>query len=203
MPTKFHQYLSEGINTAIIVRKKLVRTGKAECGVGECRGRYCKDPHTKEIARGLNGQGRDTVKSSAEAESDKKDPDLSYKYDYPRSKFPGLVVEVGWSQKSSDLHKKCKWYIEKNRGEIRTVIGVDLSDLYECYPKRKTQPDGPSDDEEHKATEEDKAKMADATAKRKALGKIFVWRANIESGTGNVIAVPDAPKVMSLPLDLP
>ncbi len=113
------------------------------------------------------------------------------------------MVKVGWSQKSSNLHKKCKWYIENNRGEIRTVIGVNLSDLYKCYPKRKTQPDGPSDNKEHKATKEDKAKMADATAKKKALRKIFVWRTNIKSSTSNVIAVPNAPKVMSLPLDLP
>ncbi|TGJ78457.1 hypothetical protein E0Z10_g10303 [Xylaria hypoxylon] len=178
-----------------VPRRELVKMGKVECGVGKCRGKYCKDPHTKEIAQGLHGKGRGTVKSSAEAESDRKDPDLSYKYNYPRSKFPGLVVEVGWSQKSPDLHKKCKWYIEKSRGEIRTVIGVDLSDLYRCYPKSKTKPNEPSDDEEDKATEADIAKMADATAKKKALGKIFVWRANIDNDTGDAIAVPDAPKI--------
>ncbi|KAI1345654.1 hypothetical protein F5Y01DRAFT_323007 [Xylaria sp. FL0043] len=195
MPTSFHEYLAERINRAVIVQQELVLTGKAECGTGECLGPYCKDSHTKDIAQKLQLQGHHTIKSSAEAESDKKDPDLSYKFDYPRSKFPGLVVEVGWSQKSSDLHKKCKWYIEKSRGEIRTVIGVDLFDLYECYPKRKTKPERPGDDEEDKATEADKEKMAEATVKKKALGKIFVWRANIDGDTGEVTAVPDEPKV--------
>ncbi|KAI0534280.1 hypothetical protein GGR58DRAFT_483450 [Xylaria digitata] len=197
MPTKFHEYLSQGINKAIIEQQLLIKIGRAECGIGMCRGRYCKDFHTKEIAQRLNDQGHDTVKGSAEAESDKKDPDLSYKYDHPRSKFPGLVVEVGWSQKSLDLQKKCKWYIEKSCGEIRTVIGVDLNDLYDCYPKRKTKPNEPSEDGEDKATEEDEAKMAEATAKKKALGKILVWRADIDSDTGNATAVldDDTPKI--------
>ncbi|KAI1419589.1 hypothetical protein F5Y12DRAFT_788950 [Xylaria sp. FL1777] len=193
MPTKFHQYLSEAIKRAITVQKELVRMGKAECGTGKCRGEYCKDFYTRRIARNLNGQDNDTVKSSAEEESDKRDPDLSFKYNYPGSTIPGLVVEVGWSQKSSELHEKCRWYIEKTHGAVRTVIGVDLFDLYECYPKIKTKPNGPSDDEKKKATKKDKEKMADATARRKALGKIFVWRANIDGDTGKVIAVPDAP----------
>ncbi|KAI1130954.1 hypothetical protein F5Y10DRAFT_288373 [Nemania abortiva] len=197
MPTKFSTCFSAGINGTIIQQQMLIKIGKAECGVGVCRGKFCKDSHTKEIIQSLNGGCHTTVTGEGAAEHDIRRPDLSYGYYYQRSEHPGLVVEVGWSEESPSLHEKCKWYIENSRGEIRTVIGVDLHDLYKCYPKRMTKPKGPSEDDENKATDEDEAKMANAIAEEKALGKIFVWRASMDSDTGNVTAAldDDAPKI--------
>ncbi|KAJ2979412.1 hypothetical protein NUW58_g7209 [Xylaria curta] len=208
-PTAFHQRLSDEIDEAIKCWEVAVAGGRVQCGAGMCSGQYCTHDHTKEIARNLKGHRSESVISSKLGKSDKKDPDLSYAIegydtddnepddnefdnDYSDSdvlEWPGLVVEIGWSQKSSDLRKKCEWYIKNSNGRVRTVIGVDLHDLYLCYPKRKTQPHGPGKRENNKAIKEDIAKMADATKKNKALGKIFLWRAEIDSGTNQATAV--------------
>ncbi|KAI1421527.1 hypothetical protein F5Y12DRAFT_800851 [Xylaria sp. FL1777] len=206
MPTSFQERLSDEIDEAIKGWKIAITKNRVQCGTGTCSGQYCTHDGTKEIAKNLKGHRSESVNNS---ESDKKDPDLSYelegyntdddKSDDDESdkdhldgnvlEWPGLVVEIGWSQKSSDLRKKCEWYIEKSNGEVRTVIGVDLYDLYQCYPKPKTQPHGPGKRENNKAVKEDIAKMVDTTKKNKALGKIFVWRAQIDSSTNQASAV--------------
>ncbi|KAI0966721.1 hypothetical protein F4678DRAFT_272142 [Xylaria arbuscula] len=216
MPTAFHERLSDEIDEAIKGWKIAIIEGRAQCGTGMCSGQYCIHHRTKEIAKDLKGHRRESLNNSELPESDKKDPDLSYElegYDTEDDEsdneldndhsdsnvleWPGLVVEIGWSQKSSDLRKKCEWYIENSNGEVRTVIGVDLYDLYQCYPKPKTQPHGPGKREKNKAAKEDIAKMVDATKKNKALGKIFLWRAGIESSTNQATAVlhEDRPQI--------
>ncbi|KAF2967610.1 hypothetical protein GQX73_g6008 [Xylaria multiplex] len=104
-------------------------------------------------------------------------------------RFPGLVLEVGWSQTSFALRRKCEWYIRNSNGEVRTVIGIDLHDLYQCYPKSKTQPNGPGELADIQATNEDICKMAKAVKEKKATGKIFIWRAEIDSCTNRAKAV--------------
>ncbi|GAP88744.1 hypothetical protein SAMD00023353_1201630 [Rosellinia necatrix] len=216
-PTAFHERIAGKLQVAIIGWKVAIEEGRAQCGTGACPGQYCTDDHTKEIAKNLEPHGSESVKNSQLAESDKKDPDLSYKlegYDIGDDKpdnsqldnghsdgnlleWPGLVVEIGWSQNSSDLRKKCEWYIENSNGEVRTVIGIDLHDLYRCYPKRKTLPLGPGKHEMNRATQDDIDKMAVATKKEKALGKAFLWHAEIDSGTKKATAVlhEDSPQI--------
>jgi hypothetical protein len=62
--------------------------------------------------------------------SQRKDPDLSYKFLQEGCKFPGLVIEVAWSQRKLDLERLAKRYIEGSNGDIRTVVGVNLNDIY-------------------------------------------------------------------------
>ncbi|KAI1358840.1 hypothetical protein F5Y08DRAFT_350406 [Xylaria arbuscula] len=185
MPTSFHERLADEIDEAIKHWRDAIIEGRARCGPGMCSGQYCTNHNTTEVAKKLKGQRSESVSNSELAESDKKDPDLSYALE----ERPGLVVEIGWAQKSSDLQKKCKWYIENSKGEVRTVIGVDLSDLYRCYPISKTQPRGPGKHEHNKARKEDIAKMVHTTKKNGALGKIFLWRAKINDSTNQVTAV--------------
>ncbi|KAI3341790.1 hypothetical protein F4824DRAFT_513593 [Ustulina deusta] len=173
MPTAFHERLSDEIDEAIKGWKIAIREGRAQCGTGMCSGQYCTHGRTKEIAKNLKGHRSEPLNNSELEESDKKDPDLSYELE----EWPGLVVEIGSSQKSFDLRKKCEWYIEKSNGEVRTVIGP------------KTLPHGPGKRQKSKAAKEDIAKMVDATKKNKALGKIFLWRAEIDSGTNQATAV--------------
>ncbi|KAI0440208.1 hypothetical protein F4803DRAFT_528230 [Xylaria telfairii] len=211
MPTAFHERLSEAIDDAIKDWRKDVRECKAQCVTGTCSGQYCTHHRTIEIAENLMGHRSESVHASELKESDKKDPDLSYAvegydtYDDESGddgvdnnqsdsnilEWPALVVEIGWSQTSSELQKKCEWYIKNSHGKVRTVIGVDLYDLYLCYPKPKTQPRGLGKGENNRAVMEDIAKMVIATKEKKALGKIFVWRAEIDSRTKQATAILD------------
>ncbi|KAI1734003.1 hypothetical protein F4680DRAFT_439719 [Xylaria scruposa] len=199
MPTAFHELLSESIDDFIKEWRFGLKAKKAQCTAKLCSGPKCADCINLQIAQRLKGYRSTSVANSDLAEADKKDPDLSYKYEEKKDKprYPGLVVEVGWSQRSDDLEKKCKWYIEKSNGETRTVIGVDLNDLYLCYPKPKTKPHGPSEDENTQAIDKDVADMATNVKKKKALGKIYVWRAEVHSGTHRAKAIldNDCPKI--------
>ncbi|KAJ8128702.1 hypothetical protein O1611_g4931 [Lasiodiplodia mahajangana] len=223
MPTAFHERLSDEIDEAIKLWKGHIMEGKVLCATGMCPGQYCTDEHTKGIAKKLKGHRSESLNNSELKESDKKDPDLSYALegydtddddddddddesdsdgldsDLPRTnllQWPGLVVEVGWSQSSSDLRQKCEWYIENSNGEVRTVIGVDLHDLFQCYPKPKTEPRRHTKRESNRATKKDIAKMVEATKKRKAVGKIFLWRAEMDNTNGaKAVLYEDKPQI--------
>lgn len=45
-------------------------------------------------------------------------------------KFPGLVIEVSRSQREASLDKRAEFFIRRSKGQIRTVIGVNLHQLY-------------------------------------------------------------------------
>ncbi len=55
-------------------------------------------------------------------------PDASFRYGGLR--FPGLVIEVAWSQPFADLRRKAERYIKFSQGGVRTVVGISLNDIY-------------------------------------------------------------------------
>ena len=65
--------------------------------------------------------------------NDKKAPDASFQH--RDCQFPGLVIEVAWSQRRLDLPDLANRYILGSNGEIRTVIGVNLNDIYKAQIK--------------------------------------------------------------------
>jgi len=54
----------------------------------------------------------------------KQSPDTSYAH--RDAKFPGLVIEVSYSQKAKDLPKLADNYILGSNGNIKMVLGLDL-----------------------------------------------------------------------------
>ncbi|CZR65286.1 uncharacterized protein PAC_15186 [Phialocephala subalpina] len=58
------------------------------------------------------------------AKSDKKSPDKSY--GYKDCLYPALVIEVAWSQRPLPLALLAKRYIQRSKGEIRTVVAVKI-----------------------------------------------------------------------------
>ncbi|KAI0965886.1 hypothetical protein F4678DRAFT_484588 [Xylaria arbuscula] len=100
----------------------------------------------------------------------------------------GLVIEVGWTQTSSDLSQKCQEYIKKSKGRIRTVVGIDLHELYNCY-KTVIGRVGKVTAGEEKATGIKRIhEMARETLQREATGKISVWYSQWDRATNTAEA---------------
>jgi hypothetical protein len=43
---------------------------------------------------------------------------------------PELVIELGWTQEKGDVEKKARQYFEDFNNQIRTVIRINLNDMY-------------------------------------------------------------------------
>jgi hypothetical protein len=54
----------------------------------------------------------------------KHSPDGSFKH--VEAKYPGVIIEVSYSQKKKDLPLLASDYIISSRGSIRAVVGIDL-----------------------------------------------------------------------------
>ena len=82
-------------------------------------------------------------------------PDESFQHE--DCTYPGLLIEVAWSQRPLELLQRAESYIKRSKGGIHTVIGVDLNDIWVERQKRRTQ---------------------NQTA------KFSIWRAEIDNSTG-------------------
>lgn len=87
--------------------------------------RESPDTKTAEVASRISPTRSTSLKFRAnDDEYNKHEPDLSYRS--RRSKFPGLVIEISWSQRPLDLPRLARSYIQGSNGLIRTVIGVNV-----------------------------------------------------------------------------
>jgi hypothetical protein len=118
----------------------------------------CSDERTVAAAEGIVPAGASTMSFPVDTRyPDKKAPDKSFQHE--QCEYPGLVIEVVWSQRKLDLPKLACDYIQRSKGEIRTVIGVNLNDIY-----REKQRKG--------------AKIEDVSA------TFSVWRAGLDNSSG-------------------
>ncbi|KAI0445319.1 hypothetical protein F4803DRAFT_560225 [Xylaria telfairii] len=64
--------------------------------------------------------------------SDTKSPDwrIGHKVCERLCTHPTLVMEFGWTQVKSDLQAKAETYMRRSKGEIRTVVGILMRDMY-------------------------------------------------------------------------
>ncbi|KAI1798548.1 hypothetical protein F4811DRAFT_198162 [Daldinia bambusicola] len=65
-----------------------------------------------------------------------KSPDESIQFE--GCEYPGLLIEISWSQKVKELPKRAKEFITKTKGGVRTVISIDVNDTYEKRRKKMT-----------------------------------------------------------------
>ncbi|KAI1355533.1 hypothetical protein F5Y01DRAFT_310974 [Xylaria sp. FL0043] len=63
----------------------------------------------------------------------KRQPDNSYRH--KKCKLPGLVMRVAWDEPLSSLKESAEGFICESRGLIRTVIGINLNEVYEARKK--------------------------------------------------------------------
>ena len=85
------------------------------------------DSVVAKIARDIRSKGDQKVASSDVTDAG-KNPDGSFQL--RGCAFPSLMIEVGWAQKKSDVLEKRDYYFEISQGDIRTIVHIDLNDIY-------------------------------------------------------------------------
>ncbi|KAK6951658.1 hypothetical protein Daesc_006181 [Daldinia eschscholtzii] len=128
MPSAYHECMAGSINSHITDWLKDVREKRSLY-----KGVICEDPETINIAKNIKPTLATRVDLSGNTDDpagDNKDPDLSFRLKHPETIGPGLVVEVAWSQRDLNLPRIARSYIEKANGRVRTVIGINLNDIY-------------------------------------------------------------------------
>ncbi|KAI1418950.1 hypothetical protein F5Y12DRAFT_795719 [Xylaria sp. FL1777] len=172
MPGPVHANLAGAISSAVTEWSALVRNGTSRSIAGMIQ-----------YVAGKNVQYGDKT------ESDTNVPDGSFELTgLEDSRHRGLVIEVGWTQESWELRQKCQGYIEKSKGLVRTVVGIDLHELYQCY-KTVIGRVGKVTAREKKATGLKRIhEMATETLEQGATGKISVWHSQWDEATGTAKA---------------
>lgn len=95
-------------------------------------------------------------------------PDQGYYHLFCEQSEPSLVIEINWSHfTSEELAERAKDLIQESGTKVRTVVNVDLSQIYQRYRLVK------------ELKEKDKG-PAPAT--------VSVWRASIKDDEDQVIA---------------
>ncbi|KAI1477518.1 hypothetical protein F4774DRAFT_427158 [Daldinia eschscholtzii] len=128
MPSPYHDCMAGSINTHITDWLKDVREKQSLY-----KGKICKDQETIDVAKKIKatlGSRVNLSRDTGDPAGDKKYPDLSFRFKDPETIGPGLVVEVAWSQRDLNLPRIARNYIEKTNGRVRTVIGIQLYDIY-------------------------------------------------------------------------
>ena len=80
---------------------------------------------TAEVAKNILPAGSAQLEFPRRRKNNLKRPDKCFMHKGCDNTLPALIVEVAWSQRPLDLAKLAKEYIQS--GEVRTVVGIDLS----------------------------------------------------------------------------
>jgi len=79
-----------------------------------------------EFANEIRPGGSASIKFIDE-EYGKHDPDAQFRHS--KAQFPGVVIEVSYSQKRKDLERLADDYILGSDSDIRVVVGLDIIKL--------------------------------------------------------------------------
>ncbi|PBP19279.1 hypothetical protein BUE80_DR009502 [Diplocarpon rosae] len=109
-PTLLHQAVTKRIVKEIEVQLKSIQD------------RFIKDS-SAEFANEISSERSSTIKSTDE-EYSRHDPDEQFRHQ--KAQFPGVVIEVSYSQKRKDLGRLADDYILGSDGEVRVVAGVHI-----------------------------------------------------------------------------
>jgi hypothetical protein len=76
-----------------------------------------------EFAQDIQPGGSTTI-AFDDSEYGKHDPDASFRHS--KAQYPGIVIEISYSQKTRELTRLADDYILGSNGNIRVVIGLDI-----------------------------------------------------------------------------
>ncbi|KAJ9137665.1 hypothetical protein NKR23_g8958 [Pleurostoma richardsiae] len=120
VPSTFHQSMAGMFSDQIVKWLGSIEIG-AVCTVDSTQ------EETKNVAKKIHSSLAARVRCN-EPHGDHLDPDLSYTF--RGCTVADLLVEVAWSQSNLRLSDRARRYIEGKNGRIRTVIGLNMGDIY-------------------------------------------------------------------------
>ncbi|KAI0975452.1 hypothetical protein F4678DRAFT_457735 [Xylaria arbuscula] len=120
MPSTFHEAMAGKLSDMIVRWLGDIANGTL-CNVDSSK------EETMRIASGISSTLATRVKCN-EPRDDQLEPDLSFTNEDCTD--ADLVVEVAWSQSNLKLPYRATRYIEGKQGAIRTVIGLNMNDIY-------------------------------------------------------------------------
>ncbi|KIW84056.1 hypothetical protein Z517_03302 [Fonsecaea pedrosoi CBS 271.37] len=120
MPSVFHEGMVGGFNTEIVKWLSDIQTGTL------CTVQSTKD-ETMKAATKIRPVTAATVRRAG-PHGGRMEPDLSFVYE--GCTIADLVVEVAWSQRKLKLPERAKRFIDLKKGRIRTVVGLNMIDIY-------------------------------------------------------------------------
>ncbi|KAI1423228.1 hypothetical protein F5Y12DRAFT_758700 [Xylaria sp. FL1777] len=118
MITPLHEHVTRRLDTLVINWLDSLETNRKS------------SKEVVEAARSMVMQGAANVPLSGISN---RQPDNSYRH--KKCKFPGLVVKVAWGEPLPDLQESAKAFITESRGAVRTVVGINLTEIYEARKK--------------------------------------------------------------------
>ena len=105
MPDRLHEIFITNIVEEVQVHLKSIQNASAK------------------FAKEIVSAGSTSI-TFAEGEYGKHDPDAQFLHS--KAQFPGIVIEVSYSQKRKDLGRLADDYILGSDGDIRVVVGLDI-----------------------------------------------------------------------------
>ena len=121
MPSAFHESTAGMFNDEITGWLQEIKQGTL-CTIESTK------ENTMRVASKIDSTLATRVKYS-EPRDDQLEPDLSLTYD--ECAVADLVVEVSWSQSALKLPDRARRYIKGKKGRIRTVVGLNMNDIYQ------------------------------------------------------------------------
>lgn len=120
MPSTFHETMAGKFNKMIDRWLGSIETGA-----------LCTDDSTKRETMKIASKMDPTLAKRVQCSNppgDRLEPDLSMTYE--ECTAADLVVEVAWSQSDLKLPDRATRYIKGKQGKIRTVVGLNMNDIY-------------------------------------------------------------------------
>jgi len=90
-----------------------------------------------EFAKNIRPNGSGTI-TFDDSDFGRHDPDASFQH--VDAQYPGVIIEVSYSQKRKDLARLAEDYILGSDGNIRVVIGIDVDYKDKSATLSKWQP---------------------------------------------------------------
>ncbi|KAH8746120.1 hypothetical protein F5883DRAFT_586017, partial [Diaporthe sp. PMI_573] len=128
---------------------------------------------TPEPLRRVSGdiKARGDARIYFEESPDRKQPDGSHFFRGCKQAQPSLAIEVSWSHHDSqELGKRARELINLSNGKIRTVVNVNLHDIYK---------------------ESDEGKTLEENSEGPAAATVSVWRAHLKDVNGQQELMPE------------
>jgi len=118
MPSRMHEGMAGALSDRIVHWYGDIR-----------KGQHCEHAGTLEATKTVARKLQSVLATRVEVDDEtRQEPDLSFTYD--RGVVAGLIIEVAWSQSLLRLPERADRYIKGLEGDVRTVVGISLNDIY-------------------------------------------------------------------------